>query len=153
MSDPAPATHDGGCLCGRVRFVFSGPILLTSACHCRGCQQLTGSAFSLSIGTPLSQFKVIRGEVVIGALHGETPYLFCDWCKCWIYTSLEAMGDFVNVRTTLLDTPLTAPPFVETFTCEALPWVNTGARHSYPRFPVPADYERLTQEYIAAAQD
>ncbi len=111
---------------------------------------MTGSAFSLSTATALSQFMVTQGEPVIGALHGENPYLFCDWCKSWIYTSLEAIGDFVNVRTTLLDAPPIDPPFMETFTAEALPWVKTGARHSYPGLPEMTEYAGLMQEFANA---
>ena len=137
----------GQCRCGKVRFAFDGPVLLTQACHCRGCQQMTASAFSLSTGTALSQFRLTEGETVIGGLHGEIPHYFCDHCKSWLYTSLETVGDFVNVRTTMLDTVPPEPPFVETFTADKVPWVETGAAHSYEGFPAIEDYGMLMQEF------
>jgi hypothetical protein len=140
----------GQCRCGKVKFAFDGPVLLTAACHCRGCQRMTGGAFSLSTGTLLSRFRLTEGETVIGGLHGETKHYFCDFCKSWLYTTLEAVGDFVNVRTTMLDDGPQASPFVETYTAEALPWAKTGAVHSYEALPSMDDYGTLMQEFAAA---
>lgn len=61
----------GQCRCGQVRFTVSQAPLLTMACHCRGCQRMSASAFSLSAAIPLEGFAVTQGEPVIGGLHGE----------------------------------------------------------------------------------
>jgi hypothetical protein len=37
---------EGGCRCGRVRFRLAEQPWLEAACHCRGCQRMTASAFS-----------------------------------------------------------------------------------------------------------
>jgi len=139
----------GQCRCGKVKFAFDGPVLLTQACHCRGCQRMTGGAFSLSTGTVLSQFRLIEGETVIGGLHGEPRHFVCDFCKSWLYTSLEAVGDFVNVRTTMLDEVPGGPPFMETWTAEKLPWASTGATHSYAGAPAIEEYGALMGEFAA----
>lgn len=36
--------HEGGCLCGDVRYRASGPALRTLVCHCVFCQKMTGSS-------------------------------------------------------------------------------------------------------------
>jgi hypothetical protein len=38
--------HEGGCLCGGVRYKTFGAPLLATVCHCTFCQRRTGSAFS-----------------------------------------------------------------------------------------------------------
>lgn len=142
----------GKCRCGKVEFAFDGPVLLTAACHCSGCRRMTGSAFSLSTGTTLSQFRLSEGETVIGGLHGEPKHCFCDYCKSWLYTTLEAVGDFVNVRTTMLDDVPQDAPFIETCTAEKLPWVRTGARHSYEGQPAMNVYGELMQEFAGRSR-
>ena len=37
--------HEGGCLCGAVRYQALAEPLRTTICHCTFCQKLTGSAF------------------------------------------------------------------------------------------------------------
>ena len=39
--------HEGGCLCGAVRYKVSGMPLRTHVCHCTFCQRRTGSAHGL----------------------------------------------------------------------------------------------------------
>jgi len=51
----------------------------------------------------------------------------------------------------MLDTPDTAPPFLETWTSEKLPWAETRAAKSYPGNPDWSDWEKLTAEYKARA--
>ena len=140
---------EGGCRCGTVRFRISAPPLLTMACHCTGCQKMTASAFSVSVAVPEPGFAVIAGTPVIGGLHGYPHHHHCDWCQCWLFTRLDPAMGFVNVRATLLDDPTWFAPFIESYTSEALPWAETGARHSFTRFPDAADYPALIAEYQA----
>ncbi|MCX8474417.1 MAG: GFA family protein [Sphingomonas sp.] len=146
MTD-APGTVEGGCRCARVRFRLSGAPIFTAACHCRGCQRMTASAYSVSGAWPADRFEVIAGEPVIGGMHGATRHYFCGHCLSWMFTRPEGFDAFVNVRTTLLDAPPKDPPFLETFTSEALPWAKTGATHSFETFPPPEAFEPLTREF------
>jgi hypothetical protein len=142
---------DGGCRCGRVRFRISTSPLLTMACHCTGCQHMSGSAFSTSVAVPTDAFAVIAGEPVIGGLHGEqVRHHHCEWCKSWVFTRVVPEPGFVNVRAGALDDPRWFAPFVETYVSEALPWAQTGARHSYPRFPAIEEWGPLVAAFAAA---
>ena len=141
---------EGGCRCDKVRFRISSAPLVTMACHCRGCQRMTASAYSLSAAIPAEAFAVIAGEPVIGGMHGASRHYFCDWCKSWLFTRPEGLDWFVNVRATMLDDCSWYVPFVETFTSEALAWALTGARHSYPGFPPMDDMESILAEYQAS---
>jgi hypothetical protein len=143
---------EGGCRCGRVRIRISAAPLLTMACHCTGCQTMSASAFSLSVAVPPQGFEVTQGETVIGGLHGEGEHNFCPHCMSWMFTRPEGMDAFVNVRATLLDDTGWAVPFVETYTCEKLPWVSTPAAHSYEKFPAFEDFEGLIKAYAARAR-
>lgn len=142
--------REGGCLCGKVRFKVTAPPLLTMVCHCKGCQQLTASAFSLSGLVPGDVFEVTEGEPVIGALHGVHRHFFCDHCKSWLFTRPEGMDWLVNFRATMLDDPgAYSVPFMETYTSEKLPWVSTPAQHSFAKFPGLDDYTKIAEDFAA----
>src|SRR5438445_7926613 len=38
-------SHEGGCLCGKVRYKVAAEPLRVTICHCTFCQRFTGSAF------------------------------------------------------------------------------------------------------------
>ncbi len=54
--------REGGCRCDRVRLAITAPPILTAACHCTGCQRMTGSAFSLSAAIPSEGFRSRRAS-------------------------------------------------------------------------------------------
>ncbi|MDO9412121.1 MAG: GFA family protein [Pseudolabrys sp.] len=141
----------GGCRCGKVRISIDSAPLLTMACHCTGCQRMSSSAFSLSAAVPNEGFSVTEGETVIGGLHGEARHYFCPYCMSWMFTRMEALGPFVNVRAGMLDEPAWFTPFMETYTSEKLPWATTPAVHSYPKFPEMDEYEGLMKEFAERA--
>jgi len=144
---------EGSCRCGKVWFRISAPPMLASACHCRGCQRMTGSAFSTTLSVPSSGFEVIAGQTVIGGIHGDQArHYHCEWCKSWMFTRIEPDMGFVNVRPAMLDHPEGFAPYVEMQVAEKLPWASTGAPRSYDRFPEFDEYEGLMREYAAWLQ-
>jgi hypothetical protein len=142
-----PDSSEGGCRCGQVRFRATGPVLVTMACHCTGCQKMSSSAFSLSTLYPAEAFEVTAGEPVIGGLHGDTRHFFCPHCMTWMFTRPEGGAPFVNVRATLFDDATAYAPFMETMTAEKLDWVTTPASRSYEGFPPPQDFPVIIREY------
>ncbi|WP_120717012.1 GFA family protein [Tsuneonella amylolytica] len=143
----------GQCRCGQLTFSVEGAPLLTGACHCRGCQRMTGSAFSLTSAFPADAFTVTTGDPVVGGAHGdEARHYHCDHCKSWVFTRPAAMP-FVNVRTPMLDEPPPGPPFVESQTAEGFDWARTGAKHSFARFPDERAYQSLIAEFTRTHSD
>ena len=142
---------DGGCRCGQLRFRIAEAPMLTSACHCTGCQRMTGSAYSLTVTVPDDGFEITKGEPVIGGLHGDVEHYHCPHCMSWVFTRPpdKTMG-FVNVRATMLDDTAWFLPFVENFTSEKLSWAKTPAKHSYAEFPPMEDYGKMIAEYSAS---
>jgi len=139
--------REGGCRCGKVRFRLTVDPLITSACHCRGCQRMSSSAFSMTAIMPPTGFEVISGETVIGGLRGEQKHHFCGDCMTWVFT--EPGFGVINVRSTLLDDPEDFAPFIETMTAEKLSWAVTPAIHGFAGFPPEAAFGPLMAEYAA----
>jgi len=93
----------------------------------------------------------MRGEPVIGGLHGSPRHYFCSYCMSWAFTRPEGLEHLVNVRATLLDDPSRFSPFIETCTREKLPWATTPAVHSFEGMPVYEDFPRLLEDYARGA--
>ena len=150
---PAALPIEGGCRCGRVRLAIDAAPMITMACHCQGCQQMSGSAFSLSVAVP-SAALTVEGTTVIGGLHGDQiRHHHCDHCKGWLFTRIDPDPGFTNVRVGVLDRPEPFGPFIDTCTDEALPWVTTSARHRYPGFPPAEAFGPLLADYAAMQAD
>lgn len=144
---------DGHCRCGNVRIRITRLPIMTMACHCRGCQRMSASAYSLSAAVPSPAFEIVSGEPVIGGLRNpELRHYFCPSCMSWMFT--RTARDFVNVRPTMLEDLGWFTPFIECWTRTRLPWARTPAVYFYEEFPPLEDYARLTAEFartLAAA--
>ena len=144
MSEEWKLPWEGGCRCGTLRVKVTKPPLLTGACHCEGCQRMTASAFSLSVTVPADGFEITAGEPVLGGLRGPVSHHHhCPDCLSWVFTRVEGMDWFVNLRASALDDRRWFEPYVELWTGEGWPWARTGAPHSYPESPDMAEWEKL----------
>jgi len=137
----------GECRCGQVGFQITAAPLITMACHCKGCQRMSSSAYSLSVAVPSDGFALTRGTPVIGGLHGALQHYFCGYCMTWMFTRPPGMDWFVNVRSSLLENAGQLAPFIETCTKEKLPWAATPALRSYESFPALEEFPQLIEAY------
>ena len=64
---------EGHCRCGAVRMEISAPPVMTAACHCTGCQRMSGSAYSLTAMIPAEGFRVaLLQKFSLQDSHGES---------------------------------------------------------------------------------
>jgi hypothetical protein len=107
-----------------------------------------GSAYSLTAMIPADGFRVTEGAAVIGGLRGpELHHYLCPNCMTWMFTRVEGIDAFVNVRPTLLADRSWFSPFIETMTKEKLAWAQTPARHRFEGFPRREEFGRLVDEF------
>lgn len=126
---------EGTCLCGSVQVTATAPPLLTLACHCRDCQKLSASAYSLTTLFPSDSFSC-TGELIKGGLasSGRTHY-FCKSCLNFIYSQIAGADQRINLRTSVLNEAASFEPFIELMTDEKMPWADVPAVHSFPQYP------------------
>ena len=74
----------GSCLCGEVRYEFSGPAKVFQYCHCSRCRKFTGSAHAANIIIAPENFVWLSGEDSLGRFeHPEAKYFATCFCqKC-----------------------------------------------------------------------
>lgn len=145
-----PRQQTGHCRCGATSIAATGDPLITSACHCRGCQRMTSSAFSLSAMFPSEGFSVLSGELTKGGAQSPgLDHYICSACGSWMYTRIAMLPDMVNLRAPMFDVPRWCDPFIETMTTARLRWAQTCAVHSYEGFPEPESFAALLSEFRA----
>ena len=57
--------HEGGCLCGAVRYRVRGEPVVGLVCHCTYCQKRTGSAFAVLGYFNESDVQFVKGELTL----------------------------------------------------------------------------------------
>jgi len=55
--------HEGGCVCGSVRYVTNGDPLRVVVCHCAWCQRRTGTAFAVEPVFNEEQVEITGGRL------------------------------------------------------------------------------------------
>lgn len=56
-----PDRHEGGCVCGFLRYVTHGDPLRVVVCHCTWCQRRTGTAFAVEPMFKAEQIEILGG--------------------------------------------------------------------------------------------
>jgi len=140
---------EGGCFCGNVRYKVTKPPLLTLACHCEGCQNMTASAYSLNVAVSPDGFELTRGDLVLGALHGPVQQCHCDNCKAWVVTKPPG-APFYNLKAATLDDHSWFVPFVDMQLAEGYAWAKTPAQHGFDGFPKADDFRNLVAAFPSA---
>ena len=134
MALPKPP-FNGSCLCGSVRVSIAAPPMLTLICHCRDCQKLTASAYSLTTRFPEDSFSR-TGNFIVGGLKfiGHVHH-FCKSCLNFIYPEIGEENRRINLSTSILDEAAFFEPFVELMSDHKMPWVSISAARSFSSYP------------------
>lgn len=123
----------GGCFCGRVRYVVEGDVFNGTLCHCSDCRRIAGApavawfsvrkdAMRFSSGNPAtfrSSEHVLRG--------------FCATCGTTLTYQDDRTPDDIDITSASLDDPEAVPPRDHTFAAERLSWMH--ANDGLPSWP------------------
>ena len=77
---------EGGCYCGKVRYVAEGEPMRKGQCHCRECQFITGGAPNMFVVMPSAGFAYTKGapkQFTRGDLENPVTREFCPDCGTW----------------------------------------------------------------------
>jgi hypothetical protein len=118
--------HEGGCLCGKVRFRVSAPALDTGYCHCRMCQRNTGAPVVAWATFPAASFSWISGQPGTYASSTEAKRSFCATCGSYLVFEGAAFPGEISVNTATLDAPESFPPRKHIFAGTRIPWLHVA---------------------------
>lgn len=146
MSISVPFT--GGCQCGAIRYQCSAAPLLVWKCHCRTCQQATGSAFNINVLVSSAALKFTKGEPTYYAVKAESGgHLyrgFCSACGSPVGAKSDRLLDLRGVYAASLDDPSGLEPVAEIWTASAQPWDYLDPQlPKYERQPTTEEFQAL----------
>ncbi len=119
--------HEGGCLCGAIRFRTVGAPVKITVCHCPLCQRASGSAFTVEL-------IFLRGAVDFAGAsystytyrspdHGRLlHYAFCSTCGTRLGVTLERFPGFQIIYAGTYDDASWVKPDSHIFTRSATAW-------------------------------
>jgi hypothetical protein len=105
-----PSVHEGGCLCGDVRFKTTAQPVRVTICHCAFCQKLTGSAYLVEpifgrkdvtfLGIPPRTYDH-RSD----SSNKRVSVNFCGRCGTTLYLDLERFPEIFGLCGGTFDNP------------------------------------------------
>lgn len=119
--------------------------MFVHCCHCRECQNQTGSAFVINALIETREIEVLRGKLERVAMSepGDSPHDIyrCRKCRVAVWSDYGRRPHVRFVRVGTLDSPARLAPDVHIFTRSKVPWVTlpTGV----PAFEVYYDRKKL----------
>lgn len=117
---------EGSCLCGAVRYRFTGAPAKMTHCHCTDCRKHGGAAFATFVEVPRGRFAYVAGEKDLTTHRASTGTMraFCRACGSSIASWTEQDRDFIYLTAATLDTRLERKPDYHIFVRSKVPWLD-----------------------------
>ena len=116
---------EGGCYCGKLRYVSEGDPVMKAQCHCRECQYLSGGGPNLFLLMPTKGFSYTKGtpkQFTRSDLERAVTREFCAECGTHVVTRPPGLGALV-LKVGTLDAPtLFGGPMMAIYTIDKQPF-------------------------------
>ena len=120
----AEESHEGGCLCGAIRYRITGTPKFQSMCHCRSCRRASGAPAVAFVGVFDDQFEELKGARTIFESSPGVERGFCKTCGSSLTFAGKNWPGEIHIFTATLDDPEAFPPTVHTYCSDRLPWID-----------------------------
>jgi hypothetical protein len=130
----ANAVHEGGCLCGAIRYRVDGAPVSTNVCYCTQCQRQTGAAMPAFASYKLDRFRLLSGAPTSYRASSFATRQFCATCGSSLFWQRDG-DDELDVFLGTLDEPThMPPPDDQLWTEHRMPWLpELSGIKAYPR--------------------
>ncbi|MDP7075353.1 MAG: GFA family protein [Myxococcota bacterium] len=116
----------GSCLCGAVRYEFSGGLETVVSCHCSQCRKASGTAFATNASVSAEAFRFVAGKELLGEFESSPGQYrcFCTRCGSPIIKRYRDHPEVLRVRIGTLDTDPQVEVKKHIFLREKAPWAR-----------------------------
>ena len=118
----------GECLCGTVKYAVTNDFSTFYQCHCKQCQQITGSAFASNMITSPQNIEWLAGEENVLVYEHPTRQFtkaFCEVCGSGLPFVTKTGEHLIVPAGSLTDAP-TIMPQANIFMSEEACWLHEG---------------------------
>lgn len=112
---------EGGCYCGKVRYVAEGEPMMKAQCHCRECQYITGGSPNIFVAMPVAGFhytKETPRQFKRSDLERPVTREFCAECGTHVATRPTRFPAVIVKVGTLDDPSLFGAPQMAIYTID-----------------------------------
>jgi len=115
--------HEGGCLCGAIRYRMTGAPLRAALCHCGQCRRETGSAMPAYVTWPRDRLEILKGTPAGFRVSNFATRKFCRDCGSPLFWRSDN-GDTITAFLGSLDDAEAMPkPSYQLWTERRVHWV------------------------------
>jgi len=97
------ARHEGGCMCGAVRYAIDDVGAVANYCHCRSCRMATGGPVAAFVDLKPGAFAWTRDPATHYASSPGVRRGFCATCGTALTYEADDTPDEVHVMSPTLD--------------------------------------------------
>jgi len=118
---------EGGCLCGAVRFIATGPPIGVYWCHCESCRRHTGAPASVFVAFKREAYTIAKGEITkLDSTPGQTRRGFCARCGSTLTCETLPQLRETHFHVGAFNQAALLQPAKQYFSEERLPWLHMG---------------------------
>lgn len=134
--------HEGGCLCGAIRYRATSAPIRGVICHCPMCRRHSGAPALAFVHFRAADFAWLHGEPARWRSSPAAERGFCARCGSTLSMHERVLADRVQIAAGSLDAPERVRIDDHVWTRHQLPWLAID--DALPRFPgsssaVPSD--------------
>jgi hypothetical protein len=137
--------HEGGCLCGAVRYRVTDEPYLAGVCHCTLCKRRTGSAFGVAAYFDASAVQIKSGALKTYEYRSDEnnrwlKLEFCLTCGTTVSWTAELFPSARGIAVGTFDDPTWIKPAAHFWTRSAMHWMafpaDVGVFETIPQIDV-----------------
>ena len=127
--------HEGGCLCGAVRYRLTAQPTGVGYCHCSMCRKSASAPAMVFGSVPNANFLLDRGEDALRRYKSSdiAERAFCGTCGSQLLFDDSRDPDRIDVSIATLDRPEAVTPEFHIWVSSRIEWFDTTDH--LPRYP------------------
>ena len=125
-------THEGGCLCGAVRYRITGEALGVEYCHCSMCRKAAGAPVVVWMDFDTSAVTWLTLGPKRYASSPDALRGFCSACGSALTFENKNTPNKISLTVGTLDTPEAVAPRQHIYADDQIPWLTL--QDNLPRY-------------------